>query len=231
VVGELSRLVAEHNMMDQSQLEQELACDDDHTAQLRTLKTLLEDPNLAGIDALRLVMLYSLRYEDRSGNQTKALKRTLSTRSDSCRPDQISLIDTILEYGGAAKRGSDLYGNNKGLLGSLAKSITKGINGVENVYTQHKPMLSDVLDTLIKGKLKDSDFPYAREGVTQRGKTTDVMIFMLGGITYEEATVVREFNQSNKGKLRVVLGGPHIHNSKSYMEELGKLGQRSRVGY
>ena len=34
-----------------------------------------EDPNLAGIDALRLVMLYALRYEDRSGNQTAALKR------------------------------------------------------------------------------------------------------------------------------------------------------------
>ena len=97
VVGELSRLVSEHNMMDQSQLEQELACDDDHTAQLRTLKTLLEDPNLAGIDALRLVMLYALRYEDRSGNQTEALKRTLSTRNgDACSSTQIQLIDITI---------------------------------------------------------------------------------------------------------------------------------------
>jgi len=224
VVGELSRLVSEHNMMDQSQLEQELACDDDHTAQLRTLKTLLEDPNLAGIDALRLVMLYALRYEDRSGNQTEALKRTLSTRNgDACSSAQIQLIDIILEYAGAAKRGGDLYGQQKGVLSNLVKSVTKGVNGVENVYTQHKPMLSEVLDLLIKGKLKDNQYPYAREGVTQKGKATDVMIFMMGGATYEEGTIVREFNKSQNGKLRVILGGPHIHNSKSYMEELGML--------
>ena len=228
VVGELSRLVQEHNMMDQSQLEQELACDDDHTGQLRTLKTLLEDPNLAGIDALRLVMLYALRYEDRSGNQTEALKRTLSSRSDPLPPSQIQLIDTILEYGGSAKRGGDLYGNNKGLLGNLAKTLTKGINGVENVYTQHKPMLSEVLDGLIKGKLKEQQYPYAREGVSQKGKAMDVMIFIVGGVTYEEACIVREFNRTNNGSLRVILGGPHIHNSKSYMEELGMFGRTPR---
>lgn len=235
VVGELSRLVSEHNMMDQSQLEQELACADDHTAQLRSLKTLLEDPNLAGIDALRLVMLYALRYEERSGNQTDALKRSLSTRGDNTlNASKIQLIDTILEYGGAAKRGGDLYGQQKGLFQTLTKNLTKGVNGVENVYTQHKPMLAELLDNLIKGKLKESQYPYAREGVSQKGKATDVMIFMVGGITYEEGTIVREFNKSQNGKLRVVLGGPHVHNSKSYMEELGMLnrtpGSRSK-GY
>ncbi|MEQ2212832.1 hypothetical protein XENOCAPTIV_005605, partial [Xenoophorus captivus] len=32
--------------------------------------------------------------------------------------------------------------------------------GVENVYTQHQPLLHDTLDQLIKGRLKDSQFPY-----------------------------------------------------------------------
>ena len=101
------------------------------------------------------------------------------------------MIDIILEYAGAAKRGGDLYGQQKGVLSNLVKSVTKGVNGVENVYTQHKPMLSEVLDLLIKGKLKDNEYPYAREGVTQKGKATDVMIFMMGGTTYEEGTIVR----------------------------------------
>jgi len=35
------------------------------------------------------------------------------------------------------------------------------IQGVENVYTRHKPLLSDTLDTLVKGKLKETQFPYA----------------------------------------------------------------------
>ena len=29
------------------------------------------------------------------------------------------------------------------------------MQGVENVYTRHKPLLSDTLDTLVKGKLKE----------------------------------------------------------------------------
>ena len=135
--------------------------------------------------------------------ETEALKRTLSTRNgDACSSTQIQLIDIILEYAGAAKRGGDLYGQQKGVLSNLVKSVTKGVNGVENVYTQHKPMLSEVLDLLIKGKLKDNEYPYAREGVTQKGKATDVMIFMMGGATYEEGTIVREFNKSQNGRLR-----------------------------
>jgi hypothetical protein len=32
--------------------------------------------------------------------------------------------------------------------------------GVENVYTQHKPLLHDILDSLIKGRLKEASYPY-----------------------------------------------------------------------
>lgn len=35
-----------------------------------------------------------------------------------------------------------------------------GPQGVENVYTQHQPLLHETLDQLIKGKLRDSQFPY-----------------------------------------------------------------------
>ena len=34
------------------------------------------------------------------------------------------------------------------------------LQGVENVYTQHKPLLQDLLDQLIKGKLKEAAYPY-----------------------------------------------------------------------
>lgn len=228
VVGELSRLVQEHNMMAQSELEQELACSDDHSSQLRTLKGLLEDPNLVGIDALRIVLLYALRYEERSGNQIAALKRTLQQRK-GVSPTQIALVDTILSYGGAAKRGVDLYGN-KGLLGSIAKSLKKGVVGVENVYTQHQPHLAQVLDSLLKGKLKDAEYPFAREGSQQKTRPQDVFVFMLGGTTYEEATVVSQLNQT--GGVRIILGGPHVHNSQSFLKELELLSSsQSRVGY
>ncbi len=32
--------------------------------------------------------------------------------------------------------------------------------GVENIYTQHKPLVQDLLDQLIKGKLREGAYPY-----------------------------------------------------------------------
>ena len=34
------------------------------------------------------------------------------------------------------------------------------MQGVENVYTQHTPLLLNILEALVKGRLKDGDFPY-----------------------------------------------------------------------
>ena len=33
--------------------------------------------------------------------------------------------------------------------------------GVENVYTRHKPYLQEVVDNLIKGKLREAQYPYS----------------------------------------------------------------------
>ena len=85
--------------------------------------------------------------------------------------------------------------------------------GVENIYTQHKPLLQDTLDQLVKGKLREASYPYI--GSYQlREKPQDVILFMIGGATYEESLAVYNFNNANNG-VRVVLGGTTIHNSKS----------------
>lgn len=67
-----------------------------------------------------------------------------------------------------------------------------------------------------------------------------MLVFIVGGATYEEAKAVHEFNEANPGKniemlikqswqtftlffpigLRVILGGTHIHNFESFCEEL-----------
>lgn len=44
----------------------------------------------------------------------------------------------------------------------------QGLSGVENVYTQHSPLIKDTLEELIKGKLKESSFPYLGNGRLMR---------------------------------------------------------------
>lgn len=46
-----------------------------------------------------------------------------------------------------------------------------------------------------------------------------VIVFMVGGVTYEEACKVAELNASLPSG-NVVLGGSFVHNSTSFLEEL-----------
>ena len=41
----------------------------------------------------------------------------------------------------------------------------------------------------------------------------DIIVFMIGGATYEEALTVYNLNRSTPG-VRIVLGGSSIHNTK-----------------
>jgi hypothetical protein len=44
---------------------------------------------------------------------------------------------------------------------------------------------------------------------------------MIGGTTFEEAACVAEMNKT--GQARVILGSTYIHNSYSFLRELGQL--------
>ena len=39
-------------------------------------------------------------------------------------------------------------------------SLLHSTQGVENVYTRHKPLLAETLDQLVRGRLSESTFPY-----------------------------------------------------------------------
>lgn len=34
------------------------------------------------------------------------------------------------------------------------------LQGVENVYTQHQPLLFQVMESIVKGRLRDVDYPF-----------------------------------------------------------------------
>jgi len=171
-------------------------------------------------DKLRLGLLFALRYEH-SGN----MHRVKSEMRKGGVPDEmIDLMDTILKYSGSRVRGPGLYGvGAKDIMSKMTKSFMTSVQGVQNVYAQHNPVLVDTLQAIAKGKLKQESHPYiiGKGGVDEI--PSEVIIFMAGGVTYEEAAKVSEFNKSNAGKIRVILGGSTIHNSTSFLEELRGL--------
>uniref|UniRef100_A0A2I2Z7I8 Vacuolar protein sorting-associated protein 45 n=1 Tax=Gorilla gorilla gorilla TaxID=9595 RepID=A0A2I2Z7I8_GORGO len=208
VVGELSRLVSERNLLEVSEVEQELACQNDHSSALQNIKRLLQNPKVTEFDAARLVMLYALHYERHSSNSLPGLMMDLRNKGVS--EKYRKLVSAVVEYGGKRVRGSDLFSPKDAV--AITKQFLKGLKGVENVYTQHQPFLHETLDHLIKGKLKENLYPYLGPS-TLRDRPQDIIVFVIGGATYEEALTVYNLNRTTPG-VRIVLGGTTVHNTK-----------------
>ena len=219
IMTELSRLVDTCSLMDVAQLEQELACNDEHSSQFRDLMEMLSNPRVKPADKLRSGLLYALRYEG-NGNVEAVKSRMID---GGVAPEQAQLVDLLLKYGGQNKRGPGLYGE-RGLAARMAKGLKSlAIDGVENVYSQHVPLLMRTLDAIRQGKLSEKDYPVISGG-SAAGRP-QVVVYIVGGVTFEEAVKVAELNASSAG-MQVVLGGSFVHNTESFLEDL-RSGQGS----
>jgi vacuolar protein sorting-associated protein 45 len=171
---------------------------------------------------VRLVALYSLRYEKHLSNALPLLVDLLNA-AGNVPQRRIDIIAKLLVYHSslqqvqAAGGISDMF-ETSGIF-SGARDRLKGLKGVENVYTQHSPRLEATLQNLIKGRLRDQQYPFLEGSSSTRDKPQDIVVFMIGGATYEEAKLIATINASVPG-IRVVLGATRIHNSTTFLEEV-----------
>jgi len=125
-----------------------------------------------------------------------------------------------MAYAGGSQRQEELFSSSD--LFSRARSGFKGLKGVENVYTQHTPFMEKTLSSLTKGRLREQTHPFidpADGSVAQamKERPQDIIVFMIGGTTYEEARMIKGINESMPG-VRIVLGGTTVHNSESFIK-------------
>ncbi|KAI8916009.1 Sec1-like protein [Gorgonomyces haynaldii] len=210
LVSELSSRVDKGKLLEYGELEQTLACTESFDQHSKQLTKIVSDSQVDDDTKLRLILLYALRYEKTQGNQIQTFVNLL--KQSNTDPQKIQLVEDMLVYSPASFRLEDIFLNNDLL--ARTKNVLKGLKGVENVYTQHSPRLVQILNDLVKGKLKDTDYPFF-EGMT-RDKPQDVFVFIVGGVTLAEAREVSLFNQQNAGT-RIVLGGNCIINTREYL--------------
>ncbi|PWA84115.1 vacuolar protein sorting 45 [Artemisia annua] len=221
LVTEMSKIVEERKLMLVSQTEQELACNGGQGAAFEAVTNLLNNESVSDIDRLRLVMLYALRYEKESPVQLMQLFNKLASRSPKYKP---GLVQFLLKQAGVDRRTGDLYGNRDIL--NIARNMARGLKGVENVYTQHQPLLFQTMESITKGRLRDVDYPFVGNHF-QQGRPQEVVIFIVGGTTYEESRSVALQNSLNSG-IRFILGGSSLLNSKSFLKDLEEAQRISR---
>ncbi|XP_065565674.1 vacuolar protein sorting-associated protein 45-like isoform X3 [Artemia franciscana] len=212
VVGELSRLVAQHNLLEVSELEQDLAAQDGHSSALNRVRRLITNDKLRHIDALRLVLLYALRYERHPSNDVSGLVETLRHQGV---PDHYpGLVSLMLEYAsltrGHAFQTKDVV--------KMTERFFRGLKGVENVFTQHSPVLKESLENIIKGR-PEENYAYLKTEYPFGVRPQDIIVFIIGGVTYEESLVAYQMNKTYPGT-RVVIGGTTVHNTENFLADL-----------
>lgn len=90
------------------------------------------------------------------------------------------------------------------------------MKGVENVFTQHEPYVSQLVDQAAKGKLSDALFPIS-DYVQPSTRYDNIIVFMIGGLTYEESAFAQAYNQKraqNPGLPRILLMSNYVHNTR-----------------
>ncbi|TLD22764.1 hypothetical protein PspLS_07226 [Pyricularia sp. CBS 133598] len=185
------------------------------------VQKLIQNPSVTADNKVGLVALYALRYEKHPSSALPMLVDLL-VAAGGVSPRRADLVTKVLQYQNSVSQSQAAGGithifESTGIF-SGAKAF-KGLKGVDNVYTMHSPRLEMTLQNLIKGKLRDQQYPFVEGGATTRDKPQDIIVFMVGGATYEEAKTVAGINASTPG-VRVVLGGTTIHNADSFLEEV-----------
>ncbi|KAG5931372.1 hypothetical protein E4U60_006148 [Claviceps pazoutovae] len=221
LMSELSRKIAAESLLEVSEVEQSLACNENHSMDLKTVQKLISNPSITVHAKIGLTALYALRYYKHQSSAVPMLVDLL-VAAGGVLPSQADLINRVLRYHSSLTSPSqgaitDLF-ESTGIF-SGATSRFRGLKGVENVYTQHTTLLESTLQNLLKGRLREQHYPFLEDAGSTKDKPQDVIIFMIGGATYEEAKMIAGINASTPG-VRVVLGGTSIHNAASFLEEV-----------
>lgn len=95
LVSELSRAVDRETMLEVGELEQSLACTEQHATDYKSLTEILARPNIPFDTKIRLVILYGLRYEKSSVNSLNSLLDILRRQLNDERKFKASLFYSL----------------------------------------------------------------------------------------------------------------------------------------
>lgn len=207
--------------------------------------TLIASPKVPQGNKLRLAILYALRYQKAPGNQISQVVDALIQNGVSA--DKARLVYVMLNFAGADIRQDDLFANESFF--SKGKSALKGLKVRRDDRavavtddrawrmcirstrrTWRKRWIScsraDCVRRAIRSwratrvpGISGASLNFAKLAAL-RARPQDIIVFMLGGTTYEEGRTVGLLNQrlaseaaGGPGGTRILLGGSTVHNS------------------
>eukprot|EP00039_Didymoeca_costata_P005381 m.81163 g.81163 ORF g.81163 m.81163 type:complete len:552 (+) comp12795_c0_seq3:281-1936(+) len=214
----LKQQVNKRSWMDQNGiLDAELSIIEtwDHSTSLSEVLRITESPDVDPIDKLRVALLHLLRHESKKSKDLGILTNALSKALVSS--ENIEVLKLLLLYcgKGASGRKSDCFNAASTSLFKRQAELDAGIT--------HTPLLAQTLDNIAKGKIDDSKYKVVKTEEKQAkatGPPRNIILFMVGGTTYEESSIVDKFNEENRGSVKAILGSTYVHNMASFLKEI-----------
>ncbi|CAI4468156.1 BAP_1a_G0016410.mRNA.1.CDS.1 [Saccharomyces cerevisiae] len=227
IVGELDRQLKIKNIWEISEIEQNLSAHDANEEDFSDLIKLLQNEAVDKYYKLKLACIYSLN------NQTSSdkIRQLVEVLSQQLPPEDVNFFHRFKSLFSRQDKMTQSNHDKDDILTELARRFNSRMNSksntAENVYMQHIPEISSLLTDLSKNALsrdrfKEIDTQGHRVIGNQQSKDIpqDVILFVIGGVTYEEARLVHDFNGTMNNRMRVVLGGTSILSTKGYMDSI-----------
>eukprot|EP00092_Neocalanus_flemingeri_P028006 GFUD01030408.1.p1 GENE.GFUD01030408.1~~GFUD01030408.1.p1 ORF type:complete len:558 (-),score=144.94 GFUD01030408.1:620-2293(-) len=212
LVSELSRLVSQRNLLEMSELEQEIVSGGDHKDMLKQVTEMIQRDTTSLDDATRLCMLFALRFEHSNSSSVRNIISLLRKKGGE---KEARMVQNLQRYAGQNVRKGDLFADQNNTTKNITGKLFKGLKGVENVYTQHSPLIKQILEDCVKNRLKPASFPLLGP---HDGRVKTVVVFIIGGFTYEEAFTVHQLNTTLG--VQIILGGTSTLNSRSFFDQI-----------
>jgi vacuolar protein sorting-associated protein 45 len=210
----LSKTVESRKLLELSKIEQAITIGESKEDQFKIIKEIIKNKDIDRLDKLRLVLLFAIRYEGDAKVDT--LKYDLTAESIP----HTNLIDLLLQYAGKDKRRHGLFSEGS-IFDRATRVFKEAFKNIPNVFTQHKSLMFSIIESAIKGTLKDLDYPATLENVPME-KAKDIIVFIVGGATYQESREVSLFKSQG---FNVLLGGTNMLNSLGFLGDITYYGQ------
>lgn len=229
IIGELDRQLQMRDVWEVSEVEQNLSVHKDDPEDFQDLVKILENSKIDAYYKLKLACIYALR----QGNDNSQLNEIVQILQNQplVPVDDVNLFHKFRRIFGQNQAADESrYWERDDLLTELTKRFNSRMRNADsgNVFMQHIPKISKLLTDFSKNKVPKEQFKTLEETETFRGASAsppsqDLVVFVVGGVTFEEARFVHEFNQTMEGKMRVILGGTSVVTTHEYMESIRQI--------
>ena len=228
-------------MWEIGELEQIIASNLESQASIKPrLLSILETSSCSTTNKIKLVLLYMARFHAYSDLETFISR--LENPGFTSPPPSASQISLMKSFGKRFNTGglfetSSHNTNNISNLFNKKISINQLFNNSnnrtqpDNVFMQYIPVLNDILSPIIRPSNQAHEtvaklstlVPDAVKNqygnVNSNEPAQDIIVYIKGGVTYEEARLVHELSASNPS-INVLLGGDKVLNSSSWLHDL-----------